>query len=140
MKKIGLSLFLVLSAVPVFAQTKTSATQLPEVTVHGTNTISENDLVGDNHQPEWTTQRRFPTTRIYVLAPWQAEFEQWWKGKFLRGGGHDHLFQSEVELGLPHRFQLDFYENVAVPDKSGPVTMAINSNSVTPSPTGAKSH
>ena len=74
--------------------------------------VSEENLVGENQQPEWTAYRRFPTTRIYVLPPWQVEFEQWWKGKFPREGESDHLFQSEIEIGLPYRFQLDVYQNV----------------------------
>jgi hypothetical protein len=49
------------------------------------NTLMEDQLVGDNQQPAWTSQRRFPTTRIYVLPPWQFEVEQWWNGKFNRG-------------------------------------------------------
>jgi len=73
---------------------------------------SEDELIGENQQPEWTAHRRFTTTRVYVLPPWQVEFEQWWKGKFLREGKPDHLFQSEIEIGLPYRFQLDVYENV----------------------------
>jgi hypothetical protein len=75
------------------------------------DTLMEDQLVGDNQQPVWTTQRRFPTTRIYVLPPWQFEVEQWWNGKFNRGESADHVFQTEIEAGLPYRFQLDFYEN-----------------------------
>ncbi len=73
---------------------------------------SDDNLIGENLQPEWTSYRRFPTTRVYVLPPFQVEFEQWWKGKFPRHGKPEHLFQSELEVGLPHRLQLDFYENV----------------------------
>lgn len=73
---------------------------------------TEESLVGENQQPEWTAHRRFPTTRVYVLPPWQVEFEQWWNGKFPREGKPEHLFQSEIEIGLPYRFQLDVYENV----------------------------
>jgi hypothetical protein len=93
---------------------QTNITRLPEVRVEGSTTEipDEEQLVGDNQQPEWTTQRRFATTRIYVIEPGQVEFEQWWKSKFLRGGGTDHLFQSELEVGLPYRFQLDLYENL----------------------------
>ncbi len=98
------------------AQTSTAPQKLPDVVVSGQGP-SENDLIGENQQPEWTTQRRFATTRIYVMAPWQVEVEQWWKGKFLRDGGHEHSFQSEIEIGLPHRFQLDLYENFERTDR-----------------------
>jgi hypothetical protein len=96
-----------------FAQT---TSRLPEVRVTAPSEISgqlqEEETVGENNQPEWTTQRRFSTTRIYVLAPWQFEFEQWWKGKYPRHDHPEHLFQSEIEIGLPYRVQLDLYENV----------------------------
>jgi hypothetical protein len=76
---------------------------------------SEHDRVGPYGQPEWTTQRRFTTTRAYVLAPWQVELETWWKGKIRHGVRPDHLFQEEIGIGLPCRFQLDLYGNWANP-------------------------
>src|ERR1051325_141985 len=94
------------------------AATLPEVKVSAkeergdSSPLAEERLVGDNNQPEGTTERRFATTRTYVIAPWQIEFEQWWKGKFRRNGETSHLFQSELEIGLPYRFQFDFYENI----------------------------
>jgi len=88
------------------------ATSGPRVIVTGNPVLSDDTLIGENRQPEWTAHRRFPTTRVYVLPPWQVEFEQWWKGKFPRDGKPAHLFQSEIEIGLPYRFQLDLYENV----------------------------
>jgi hypothetical protein len=90
--------------------------RLPEVRVTApsdkTDGFQEDALVGENNQPEWTTQRRFSTTRVYVLAPWQFEFEQWWRAKYPRHDHPTHLFQSEIGIGLPYRFQLDFYENL----------------------------
>jgi hypothetical protein len=97
------------------AQQTNQPTRLPEVAVSGSATPSdlrEEALVGENQQPLWTTHRRFATTRIYVLPPWEVEFEQWWKGKFPRHGGPSHQFQSEIGVGLPYRFQLDLYENL----------------------------
>jgi hypothetical protein len=90
---------------------------MPEVIVSEASekpALQEDRPIGENQQPEWTTRRRFATTRVYVNAPWQVEFEQWWKGKFPRHGKPEHLFQSEVEMGLPYRFQLDLYQNVEV--------------------------
>jgi hypothetical protein len=87
-------------------------TSMPRVIVTSDSIPSLDDLVGENRQPLWTAHRPFPTTRVYVLPPWQVEFEQWWKGKFPRAGTPEHLFQSEIEIGLPDRFQLDLYENV----------------------------
>jgi hypothetical protein len=91
--------------------------RLPQVDVIGTNhsDLAEEQLIGPNQQPEWTTRRRFSTTRVYVAPPWQFEFEQWWRGKFPREGKSSHLFQSELGVGLPYRFQLDLYENLEQP-------------------------
>jgi len=108
------SIFLLLGSFAVRSD-DSSPTRLPPVTVTDTNApgaLDEEQPIGENQQPEWTTRRRFSTTRIYVSQPWQWEFEQWWKGKFPREGKSDHLFQSEISLGLPYRFQVDFYENL----------------------------
>ena len=43
---------------------------------------SEEELVGPNKQPDWTTQRRFARSRVYVLAPGQIEGEAWYRGKY----------------------------------------------------------
>src|SRR6185369_12987607 len=51
---------------------------LPPMIVSATNMpaheLLEAQPIGPNQQPEWTTRRRFSTTRIYVLPPWQFEF------------------------------------------------------------------
>jgi hypothetical protein len=103
-----------LSVCSLAGQGTNSAARLPEVTVTepSDETLDEEKRVGPNQQPEWTTQRRFATTRIYVLEPWQVEFEQWWRGKYPREGKGSHRFQSEIGIGLPHRFQVDLYENL----------------------------
>lgn len=101
----------ILSATTAAAQ-DAPATSGPRVIVNSDPIPNVDTLIGENRQPEWTAHRRFPTTRVYVLSPWQVEFEQWWKGKFPREGKPEHLFQSEIEIGLPYRFQLDLYENV----------------------------
>lgn len=94
--------------------------QLPPVTVTE-NQLTEELPVGPYQQPAWTTARRFSTTRVYLQQPpWGVGVEQWWRGRFLRGGDSKHLFQEEVEIGLPHRFQLDLYENWQI-DEAGHV-------------------
>jgi hypothetical protein len=120
---LSLSIGTLLAPASLFAQpTNAQPTKLPEVLVTGAapaearpGWLQEEQPVGPNEQPEWTTRRRFSTTRIYVISPWQVEFEQWWKGKFPRHGKAENLLQSEVELGLPYRFQLDLYENLLQP-------------------------
>ena len=107
---------IVLASQGVAQESKTAAPdRLPEVIVSDSATpltLQEEQPVGANQQPEWTAARRFATTRVYVLPPWQIEFEQWWKGKFPREGKGEHLFQSEIGIGLPYRLQLDIYENI----------------------------
>ena len=79
--------------------------------------VREEAPVGPYDQPEWTTRRRFPTTRVYLQdQPWQVEFEQWWRGRFYRDDSSEHLFQEEITMGLPHRLQVDLYENWARTD------------------------
>jgi hypothetical protein len=85
-------------------------TRLPEVTVTAP-AVEEEAPVGENRQPEWTVHRRFSTTRVYVQPPWQIQFEQWWRAKLERDGHTSHLWQEEVEIGLPYRLQLDLYQN-----------------------------
>ncbi len=86
-----------------------TTTRIPETTVSAEK-LDEEQLVGENQQPEWTTHRRFAQTRVYVLPPFAIEFEQWWRARNFRHDGTRQLFQSEVGVGLPYRFQLDYYE------------------------------
>lgn len=75
--------------------------------------------MGPYQAPEWTTARRFSTTRVYLQkAPWEVGVEQWWMGRFFRDSTALHRFQEEVEVGLPFRTQLDLYETWAS-DQSG---------------------
>ncbi|MBI1853640.1 MAG: transporter [Planctomycetes bacterium] len=90
--------------------TEQPTTRVSETTVTA-DQLDEEHLVGENKQPEWTTHRRFPTTRVYVLPPFAIEFEQWWRARNFRHDSTQHLFQSEIGIGLPYRFQLDYYEN-----------------------------
>src|SRR5436190_17266637 len=72
----------------------------------------EDRRIGPARQPEWTTDRRFTRVRTYVLAPWQVEFESWYYGKTPKDEDTTHLFQEEISVGLPHRFQVDIYANI----------------------------
>jgi len=75
--------------------------------------LAEDTRPGPAGQPEWTTERRWARVRSYVLAPGQVEFESWYRGRYKKKDQGDdlHIFQEEVSVGLPHRFQLDFYLN-----------------------------
>lgn len=98
---------------------QTSGTvKLPEVIVTGSQPaenwpggLKEERPVGDYGQPEWTTARRFPGTRIYLQqTPWNTGFEQWVRFQHFRDNTDYSRFQEEIEIGLPHRFQVDLYE------------------------------
>lgn len=109
---------LALSLTSVFCSVLTlNAQTLPEKTVTAPKEAQVSDLVeeqriGSNNQPEWTSQRRFARSRVYVLPEWQVEFEQWYKGTYDRHATPDHFIQTEISLGLPYRFQVDLYENL----------------------------
>src|SRR5262245_60734253 len=116
MKHLGL-LFLFVAG-STFAQSTNPPTRLPEVEVPGNPpALQEAQLVGPYQQPEWTTQRRFPTTRVYIQRlPWEVGFEQWWRGRFFRDDTSSHLLQEELSIGLPYRMQFDLYENWTIDD------------------------
>jgi hypothetical protein len=69
----------------------------------------ESDLIGEYEQPRWTARRLFPTTRVYVLPKGQVDLELWTRIKSPREGPSTVETQYEVEVGLPGRFQFDYY-------------------------------
>ncbi|MEI6085759.1 MAG: hypothetical protein WCS70_15855 [Verrucomicrobiota bacterium] len=80
--------------------------------------ILEAQPVGPYNQPEWTTARRFPNTRVYLQQqPWGFGVEQWVKAQWPRGEAANYLFQEEMEIGLPYRTQIDLYENWRIDDR-----------------------
>ena len=81
---------------------------LPPTHVVGESEVAEEALVGENKQPDWTTRRRFSTTRVYVQPPWQIETELSWEATYARGEAPAHKLTQEIELGLPYRLQLDY--------------------------------
>jgi hypothetical protein len=85
--------------------------ELPAIDVvgHRPSGLREEDRVGPNEQPRWTAHRRFPTTRIYVLPPWQVDVEYWLRTKIPRDGKSEFEHRQEIEIGLPWRFQFDYY-------------------------------
>jgi hypothetical protein len=80
------------------------------ITAEGWSPYRESDLIGEYGQPRWTARRLFPTTRVYVLRPGQFDFELWHRVKVPRHGGPTEVeTQYEFEIGLPNRFQFDYY-------------------------------
>src|SRR5436305_1672173 len=76
---------------PVDTTLSNGVVRLPAVTVTATNHLKEDFLFGDNLQPEWTTRRRFTTTRLYVHPPWQIETELGLDVTLPRSGKAGHL-------------------------------------------------
>lgn len=83
-----------------------------DMLIHG-YTLNEEKPDGANGEPLWVRQRRFSTTRIYIQQdPGDIGFEQWYRVRTFDGGRVTQRSQTEVEIGLPYRMQLDIYENV----------------------------
>lgn len=103
--------------------------ELPAVTVVGQapSTLGEEERVGSYQQPRWTTDRRFSETRVYVRPEGAVEFEYWFIPTVNRKGASEIKQQFELELGLPHRFQVDFY---LIPIREGSDSRTFVNNSV----------
>ncbi len=71
--------------------------------------LREEELVGPYAQPRWTTRRRFATVRTYVIPEGEIDVEYWARIDDPKHGDTKIRNLYEVEIGLPHRFQLDFY-------------------------------
>jgi hypothetical protein len=85
--------------------------EMPAVIVEGRriSPYREDDLIGSYEQPRWTAHRRFAGTRIYVRPAGQFDFEQWFRWKDKKDDPDVLVTQSELEFGLGHRLQLDYY-------------------------------
>ena len=72
--------------------------------------LDEEELIGSYLQPRWTAHRRFAGTRLFVIPEKEIDAEFWAIAKIKKHGeGAKYFTQWEVEVGLPHRFQLDMY-------------------------------
>lgn len=111
----GISALALLVLVSLHAHSRAADTtaELAGVEVTGTavDSLRQEQRVGRNQQPEWTTEPNFTTTRVYVRPPGQIELVQFWTPEFARDGSVAHAFREEIEIGLPYRFQLDLYGN-----------------------------
>jgi hypothetical protein len=96
------------AAMPSRAQEAEATTV--EVTGTAPGVLRQDEPVGPYNQPEWTTQRAFSTSRVYVRPPGTLSFNHFWTPEF-KDGEVEHTFREEVEIGLPYRFQLDLYQN-----------------------------
>lgn len=88
--------------------------EMPALTIRGAPLpkYRDDELIGDYAQPRWTAQRLFSGTRVYVIPKGAVDFEQWFRWEKPKNGGPTTVTtQSELEIGLPHRLQLDLYLN-----------------------------
>ena len=111
-----IAIILAISAATAFAADQKPAVQkMPEVTFTETAGLAEEQGIGETGRPEWTSARRFPTTRVYIQKePWQVGVETWWRYRHKRDGTSVSRMTGEIEIGLPHRMQLDLYYDMAV--------------------------
>ena len=73
--------------------------------------LKEAQAIGPYGQPEWTTERRFPNTRVYLQqTPGEQGVEGWWRAKWFKDGTSEHRYEAEYEIGLPYRMQMDLYQ------------------------------
>lgn len=108
-----------LGAMAMTAGAEGSGGQPPAATapivVQDRKQMQEEVAVGPYAQPEWTTHRRFPVSRVYVQhMPYEVGIEQWWRLRHFRDGTTQQRFQEEAAIGLPNRVQCDIYETWVV--------------------------
>lgn len=85
--------------------------------------MKDSEKVGSYNQPIWTTKRRFPTTRVYLLPENKVEFEYW---LLMEGNLEDNTDPKytgiyELEFGLGHRLQSDFYLKTVQKGSNAPI-------------------
>lgn len=103
------------------ADAEPQAITLPEVTVQGVRPSQE--LIGPYDQPRWTARGRFSSaTDVYVLPPYAFFIDLDYTGTIPKHGDAQHLFTQELEMGLPHRFQLAYENNVTIQEEHSQVT------------------
>lgn len=87
--------------------------------------LKEEERIGDNEQPRWTSARRFNRTRTYVIPNGEFEFEFWHRLTTPRRSKHgderaNNRILLEAEMGLPLRFQIDMYLQMEKNGSEGP--------------------
>ena len=82
--------------------------------------LKEEKPEGFNKEPEWVQNRRFSNTRVYIQQdPWEVGFEQWFRVRTYDHGRVTQRSQTEIEIGLPYRMQLDVYQNMLCDNTGG---------------------
>jgi len=89
----------------------------------------DSEKIGSYNQPVWTAKRRFPTTRVYLLPENKVEVEYW---LLMEGNLEDNTDPKytgiyEIEFGLGHRLQSDFYFKTVQNGSSAPIEVLAQS-------------
>ncbi|MBI5527109.1 MAG: hypothetical protein HY897_12310 [Deltaproteobacteria bacterium] len=86
----------------------------------------EADPVGEYGQPAWSTRRRFPTTRVYVLPKGGVNLDYWLVTEGGISGDSQPKYTSklEFEFGLGARLQTDFFLRFEQDGYAGPMKLA----------------
>jgi hypothetical protein len=71
--------------------------------------------MGEYAQPAWAERSRFSsTTSVYVLSPYEMFAGNIWEADFGRHGKTLHDLTQEIDLGLLHRFEVGFENELGV--------------------------
>jgi len=88
----------------------------PDVLVNAESDEAEHDQfteMGEYGQPAWAERNRASsTTSVYVLSPYEAFFGLNWESDLYRHGKSIHDFTQEIDVGLLHRFELGFENEI----------------------------
>lgn len=108
--KVGSAILAIASfATPLL--TAQTATEIPNrleaLRVAGAPVPGENKIIGHYGQPEWSARRRFTLGSVYVQPEEQFEAELGWQRSAFASQPDEHEFNQELEIGLPHRLQLN---------------------------------
>ncbi|MEP6938094.1 MAG: hypothetical protein ABI871_08495 [Chthoniobacterales bacterium] len=86
-----------------------------ESSVHVSATADEFEELGGYGQPQWAERSRASaTTRLYVLSPYEFYAGIVSESDFPRHGKSNHDLTQEIELGLPHRFELGIENDLGI--------------------------
>ena len=99
----------VLCATVAFANLFAEENETQSVVVTGEDEAEHDQFteLGEYAQPAWAERSRLSsTTSVYVLSPSEMFVGNIWEGDFGRHEKSAHDFVQEIDLGLPHRFEL----------------------------------
>lgn len=95
-----------------------SAEEFEERDVLVTASAQEFEEPGGYGQPQWAERSRASvTTKLYVLSPFEFYAGIVSESNFPQNGKSFHRVTQEIELGLPHRFEIGIENDVGISGK-----------------------